>query len=524
MANPANPVDSKRLFSYIFIFALAVLFALQWGPGSKGISRVGKETKEDVAATVNGKDIPLKEFSRAYAGQLQNFRQQGLTADMARQFGLPRQVMDQLVNFELLAQAAEARGISASDDEVLAQLQKDPNFQKDGKFDMEQYRQVLRDYFRMTDVVYETDLRRRMASAKMLDLVEAAAGVSDDEVKARYLKESNKANALFVRFTGTMFAAKVPPMKPDELAAWAKDHAAQISEYYSANELSYHEAEKARVRQIVIRANKEDGEAKLLEARQKIEGIKKELVAGKDFAELAKQFSEDLATKDKGGAMGMVERMSLPPTLATAVFNLKVGEVSEPIESPLGWHLAKVEEKKPPEVRSLDSVRLEIASQLSAREKSRALAKAEADKALAGMKTKKLTELYPAAAATDDAKSALRFAAETRPEAVFTGDFNASALTIPQLGTSPNAMKAIFAAAEPGALSEIYEVGDGFAVINVESRARPSDEDLEKQKVQMKTEAIKAKQFELREAFMKSLKQTGSVVVNDRVLDQISQG
>ena len=60
--------------------------------------------------------------------------------------------------------------------------------------------------------------------------------------------------------------------------------------------------------------------------------------------------------------------------------------------------------------------------------------------------------------------------------------------------------------------------------INVESRARPSDEDLEKQKVQMKTEAIKAKQFELREAFMKSLKQTGSVVVNDRVLDQISQG
>ncbi len=519
----ANPVDSKRLISYIFIFALAVLFALQWGPGSKGISRVGKETPEDVAATVNGKEIPLKEFSRAYAGQLQNFRSQGLTPEMAKQFGLPRQVMDQLVNFELLAQAADARGISASDDEVMAQLQKDPNFLKDGKFDMEQYRQVLRDYYRMTDVVYEGDLRRRMAAAKMLDLVEAAAVVSDDEVKARYLKEANKANATFVRFTGTMFAAKVTPLKPDEATAWSKDHATQIAEYYAANEISYHQAERAKVRQIVIRANKEDGEAKLTEAKAKIDGIKKELAAGKDFAELAKQFSEDVETKEKGGDLGLVERMSLPPTLATAVFNLKAGEVTEPIQTPLGWHLAKVEEKKPPEVKSLDSMRMEIASQLYARERSKALAKAEADKALTAMKGgKKLTELYPAPAG-DDAKPN-RFAAETRPEAITTGDFNAATLSIPQLGTSAEAMKAVFATSAPGPLTEVYPVGDGFAVLSVDSRSKPSDDDLDKQRAQMKVEAIKAKQFELREAFMKSLKQTGTVVVNDRVLDKISEG
>ena len=71
----ANSVESKKLFSYIFIFALAVLFALQWGPGSKGITRRGggASEKPDVAATVNGKEIPMTEFSRAYAGQLQNW-------------------------------------------------------------------------------------------------------------------------------------------------------------------------------------------------------------------------------------------------------------------------------------------------------------------------------------------------------------------------------------------------------------------------------------------------------------------
>ncbi|MBS1148528.1 MAG: nifM, partial [Myxococcaceae bacterium] len=74
----ANSVDPKRLFSYLFIFVLAVLFAVQWGPGSKGCT-AGKDTQgtADVAATVNGKEIPVKEFSQAYSNELNNFRAQG---------------------------------------------------------------------------------------------------------------------------------------------------------------------------------------------------------------------------------------------------------------------------------------------------------------------------------------------------------------------------------------------------------------------------------------------------------------
>ena len=520
----ANSVDSKRLFSYVFIFVLAVLFALQWGPGSKGCT-AGKNAKgaPDVAATVNGKEIPVKEFSQAYSNELANFRAQGMTADLARQFGLPRQVIDRLVNFELLAQAAEARGISASDAEVLEQLKKNPNFQKDGKFNHEQYIQVLHDYFRQSDVTFEADLRRRMAASKMLDLVESGAVVSEDEVKARYQKDGNKAKATFVRFNAAMFAGKVTPAKEPELTAWTKAHEKEISDYYAANQLSYHQPERVRARQILIRATKEDTDEKRTEARQKIEGLKKELKAGKDFGELARQFSEDVETKEKGGDLGLVERISLPPTLATAVFNLKPGEVTEPIETPLGWHLAKVEEKKPPETRTLEMVKPEIASQLLTREKAKTLAKVEADKALVAMKSgKALSELFPPSA--DEGKSAFRFNAETKPEAVETGEFNTTTTSIPQLGTAPDVLKAISDATAPGALPQVYEVGEGYTVITLDARSRPSDTDFETQKQQMKVEAIKGKQFELREAFVKSLKQTGSVVVNDRVIDQLSQG
>lgn len=520
----ANSVDSNKLVTYIFIVVLAVVFTVAWGPGSKGCSMgKGDSTKGDVAATVNGKEIPVKEFSQAYSNELANFRAQGMTADLARQFGLPRQVIDRLVNFELLAQAAEARGISASDEEVLDQLKKNPNFQKEGKFSSEHYKQVLHDYFRQTPVTFEADLRRRMAAGKMLDLVESGAVVSDDEVKARYLKDGNKAKATFVRFNPAMFAAKVLPPKEAEIKDWAKAHEKEIADYYAANQLSYSQPERVRARQIVIRATKDDPEDKRADAKKKIDGLKKELAGGKDFAELAKQFSEDTETKEKGGDLGLVERISLPPTLATAVFNLKAGEVTEPIETPLGWHLAKVEEKKAPETRTLEMVKGEIAAQLLTREKAKVIAKAEADKALAALKGgKSLAELFPPSA--EEGKSSFRFNEQTKPEAVDTGDFNVSTTSIPQLGTSPEALKAITEATAPGMLPVVYEVGDGFAVINVDQRARPTDAEFETQKGQMKIEAIKGKQFELREAFVKSLKQTGSVVVNDRVIDQVSQG
>ena len=55
--------DSKRLIYYVFIAAMAVLFALQWGPGSRGCNKAGKAEPQEVAATVNGKDIPLKDYA-----------------------------------------------------------------------------------------------------------------------------------------------------------------------------------------------------------------------------------------------------------------------------------------------------------------------------------------------------------------------------------------------------------------------------------------------------------------------------
>jgi peptidyl-prolyl cis-trans isomerase D len=513
--------QAKRLLSYLFILGIAVLFALQWGPGARGCEQPLTPIKTDVAATVNGRDIPLKEFNRAYAMQLSYLRQQGspIPESLAKQLGIPNQVLEQLVNTELLAQQAEKEGILPSDKEVRDVIHKNPDFQKEGKFDFEHYREVLRDYYRRTDIDYEADIRRRMSAGKLLDVVEGAAVVSDDEVKAKFLKEGNKANATYARFLPTMFVDKVTAPKPDELAAFQKEHQKDIQEYFDANKFLYHQPERVKARHILIKAGADAEPAKKEEAKKKIENLRKELEGGKDFAQMAKDFSEDPGSKENGGDLGFNERSAWVPQFADAAFSLKPGELSQPVESPFGYHLIKVDEKKPPENKELKDVEGDIARQLYQKDKAKQIAQAEAKKALDAVKGgKKLAELYPSTKEKDADPNQMRFQAETKPEALETGEFNSTTDAIPQLGAAPELVKAIFALEAPKPLDEVYPVGEGFVVAVVTERKRPTDVDFDAQKQTLKEEAVKGKQYELRDAYLKALKKQGTVVTNDAAI------
>jgi peptidyl-prolyl cis-trans isomerase D len=520
--------DARKFGTYLFIFALAVLFALEWGPGSRGCSgQTGQKTTEDVAATVNGKDIPLKDFLRSYAYQMNQFRAQGgLPPGMAKQLGLHTQILEQLINTELLAQAAEQRGIRASDSELSEMLFKNPDFQKDGAFDEDQYKSVLRDFYRRTPVEFEADMRRRLSAGKMLELIEQAATVSDDEVKSRYMKDANKAKAVFVRFANSMYVGKVEHSKDANPKAWAEKHEKQIADHYAANQFNYHQPERAKVRSLLIKVMKEDPEAKRTEGKQKADNLIKEIKGGKDFAEMAKNFSDDQGTRESGGDLGFVERNALPPAVADAVFKANIGDVVGPIETPIGYYLAKIEDKKAPETLPLEKVRMDIALQLYLKERASEVAKAEAEKALMLARGgKALIELFPPDKDSGDTGVLKQFQAkEAKPEAVETVEFSSTAMTIPQLGPAEDAAKDVFKRTEPGLLDKIYPLVDGYAVVQVTERAVASDANFESTKDQIKTEATKAKQFELRESFVKSMRKQATVKINESAIDKVAEG
>ncbi len=516
----SNSADTRRYGSLLFIGLLAVLFALQWGPGAQGCET--RIIDEEHAATVNGRPIPLKEFARSYVQQAENFRRQGVPSDLMKQFGIHKQVMDQLVNTELLAQAAEAKGLVASNEDLRKVLSEVPSFQKDGKFNRDSYQQYVRDYEGTTEVFFEDKLRRQLSAQRLLELVEASVTVSDEEVKAKYWKEGDTAKVTYVRFSPTMYGDKVPAPKPADVVAWAKANEAAIAGYYEQNKFTYFLPEKVKARQVLLKVEPGADDARKAEVKQRIENLRKELVDNKkDFAELAKQFSEDLETKEKGGDLGFVERLQLPNAFADLLFALQPGEVTAPVETPMGWFLGTVSEKQAPVQRPLDQVRQEIAAQLLVKEKARALAKADADKALAALGTgKTLTELFPPEK-SDSGANPFAFAAETAPTAKETGEFNASADGVPQIGEAAELKKQIFALTAPATLPQVTELPDGFVVAVVDERKVPSDANFEQQKAQLKLEAVKGKQFEVREGYLKALKQSGTVVTNDSAIDKI---
>ncbi|GIV17700.1 MAG: peptidylprolyl isomerase [Armatimonadota bacterium] len=79
------------------------------------------------------------------------------------------------------------------------------------------------------------------------------------------------------------------------------------------------------------------------EAKAKAQKVYEEIKAGKDFAEAAKEYSDDRSNKDKGGDLGAFARGMMVPEFEKAVFALKPGEISEPVKTPYGWHIIKVE-------------------------------------------------------------------------------------------------------------------------------------------------------------------------------------
>lgn len=509
----------RNLLSLAFILGMGLLFATQWGPGARGCELPFRSKSTEAAAVVNGREIPLRRYSEAYSRQLDFYRRQGqsIPDSLAQQFGIPQKILDSLVDQELLTQAAAKQGISVSDAEVAALIQKFPDFQKDGKFDEKLYRDTLRESYRQTYAEFEAQLRGELSARKLLEVVGANASVSNDELRARYDQQGNKANVTYVRFLDSMFVADVPKPRDAEISAYAKTHAKDVQDYYTANQFQYHQKERVKARHILVKVDKDAPAAEKEKAKARLEALRKEIQGGKDFAVVAKASSEDPGSKAQGGDLGFNERENWVPEFATVAFTLKPGELSQPVQTPFGFHLIQVQEKKGAEDKQLKDVQTDIATLLWKKEKAKALAKDRADKALVALKAgKSLKVLYPGTKA-EGTPSPMNFETESKPEAKESGEFTASQDTVPQLGPAPELAKDVFAASSPKALERVYPVGEGFVVAQVTLRTRPSDADFQKSHATLMEEALKAKQFELEQGFEKSLRKDAKITTNANI-------
>ena len=175
---------SQSLFFKLLLLVIAVTLVISFGVGSFFGER------KEVLATVNGQDVLLKDFQRAYQNQMENLRRTfGDSADkLAEQLGLRNQVLQQLVDQALLVQAAETQGLLVTDLELQEYIRQQPFFQKDGQFDYETYTTILnQNRIPLND--YEDSSRHDLLVQKQQAMLGAGLFVSAAEVEQAYLAE-----------------------------------------------------------------------------------------------------------------------------------------------------------------------------------------------------------------------------------------------------------------------------------------------------------------------------------------------
>jgi peptidyl-prolyl cis-trans isomerase SurA len=134
----------------------------------------------------------------------------------------------------------------------------------------------------------------------------------------------------------------------------------ETRDYYDANRAKYGAVEQFRARHIFFKVDRKGGAVELARVEALAAGVLKEARAGKDFAELAKTYSNDPAAAKDGGDLGTFKKADMLPEIGDSVAAMKPGEVSELVLSPAGLHIIKLEEKTVSSGKPFEEVKAEI--------------------------------------------------------------------------------------------------------------------------------------------------------------------
>jgi peptidyl-prolyl cis-trans isomerase D len=327
--------------------------------------------------------------------------------DMARKLNLKERAVKDLVNRILLLQEAHRLGLKVGEEELESSIHSIPAFQKDGIFDQVTYSRALQ-RVRMNPKEFEANQRDLLLINKLQGLIISSVRVSEREIQEAYRQSFERINLERISLNPDDF--KAVSITPEELKEFFSKHkedfktpakvkiryllfepkdffrqvpvsAKEIEDYYQNNKEKFGQPKRVKVRHILIKAEAQDKEGSV-KARQKAESIREQAAQGKDFARLAKQYSEDLGTKDRGGDIGLISKGMVVPEFEQAAFSMKAGEISGVIQTPYGFHILKVDEIQEASTQPMEKVKDQIEALLKNRQ-ARGLAYDMADQAFA---------------------------------------------------------------------------------------------------------------------------------------------
>lgn len=341
---------------------------------------------EGHAASVSREEISRSEFSRAYSRQTERLRNQYGENFNAAALKVANTVMNQLVDERVLYLKANDLGLRASDEEVVDNLNRGKAFRdKEGKFSEEAFKNYLR-YNYYSEASFMDEIRRDLTSDKLRQFVMGLTYTSKQEVEMDYRLSETKYKVAFVKLDPAEMPVTVTPAESAEFLK-KEDSADKIKNYFEAHKSDYNTEEKVQARHILItyegaRSVGEEGQKRTKAAAQQQakDVLAKVKAPGADFAALAKQYTDEAHGKETGGDLGSFTRDAMVKEFSDAAFSLKVGTVSDVVETPFGFHIIRAEAHTQKEEKTLAQVQASIVEKLIQKYKGPAQAKIESDK------------------------------------------------------------------------------------------------------------------------------------------------
>ncbi len=453
----------------VLLVLICVSMVITLVPGLVGGSTT---SSPDAIASVGGQDISVLEVQRrlnmVLHGQPVPEMLKGLYA---------KQVLDQMIFSLALELEAQRLGLNVTSQEESDRIkQLLPSAFEGGGWAKDRYVAEVQNRTGMSVPEFESFLRDDMLMEKFRRLVTASISVSPAEIQNEFRRRNEKAQIEYALVKPAELASSIHPTDAELSASYTKNAGryqvpekrsaryalldlAKLREtttvsddalraYYNAHTDQYKVENRTHVEHILFKTiGKTDAE--IAEIRQKAEEVLKKAKSGANFEDLAKKYSEDDATKLKGGDLGWIVEKQTVPEFEHAAFSLPKGSISDLVKTQYGFHIIKVLDRETAHTKSSDEVRSTIVPILT-------------DQKIAEEANNTSTQM--ASAVRQSNRQSLDDLA--RKFNLKLGETPLASVTEPvgDLGNSPELHQVLFQL-HPGEISQPFQVPQGFVIL-----------------------------------------------------------
>lgn len=283
-----NLSQIRPVIKTLLVLTLMLLSTLAWA--------AEKKQPGDKVAVVNGVTISKDMYDRELSFFVRRAAPGGQQIPEMQMAQMKNEVLESLIDRELLYQESKKKGIQVKSEAVSTQLQ-----QIQQRYPSKEEFEKLLNNMGLTQADVQAQIERGMAIQELIDKeITGKIQISDEETKT----------------------------------------------FYDKNPQLFQQPEQVKASHILIKVQADAPEAEKTEARKKIEAVQKKVTQGEDFATLAKTYSEG-PSGPKGGDLGYFRRGQMVKPFEEVAFSLKPNETSDIVETQFGYHLIKVNDKKP---------------------------------------------------------------------------------------------------------------------------------------------------------------------------------